>query len=50
MILFDNDDDDDDDDDDNDDDDDYVVSNIHLMTITSWRIIPNLRVFMVKTM
>ena len=58
MILFDNDDDDDDDDDDDvddddvddDDDDDYVVSNIHLMTITSWRIIPNLRVFMVKTM
>ena len=48
MILFDNDDDDSDDDDD-DDDDDYVVSNIHLMAITSWRIIPK-RVFMVKTM
>ena len=45
MILF-----DDDDDDNDDDDDDYVVSNIHLMIITSWRIIPYLRVFMVKTM
>ena len=42
----------DDDVDDDDYDDDDVVSNIHLMTVTSWRIIPYLRVllFMVKTM
>ena len=42
----------DDDVDDDDYDDDDVVSNIHLMTINFWRIIPYLRVllFMVKTM
>ena len=50
MISDDDDDDDDDDDYDDDDDDDYVVSNIHLMTITSWRIPTYFRVFMVKNM